>query len=481
MLTIYQYYSRFRYTLEGVHLRIFDERVAPKSGRPLTLDELGKKEGVTRERIRQLENPVRNHFVSGLGDCNLEAIHRHLSQSFDAAIPVSKKDFLTTAGWPFFPRDDLGLAGAFVEALNLGEVRDDYIFPKSFGDFSKSAVARFVKENAVEAANVANSLSEFQSWLSNEHWGNTLASIIDAKSIAKAAGLRPQSAPNQIVSYLRARPEEPFSLDALISILGFQDKNRNGIATQLAKTEISRSPEGGYVYFPSGKARRLSTSQLIQEFLSSKQNQTATLEEVSKYLQTKRNLKDGSLRAACNKLPLQTKDGVVSITDAARKVTKSPFLTSGMFFLPEANVWRLRLKVTNDHLRGLGARLPTALVSALRLTGGKTSFLISPPGMRGFCNWNSQSLSFSTLRLSLLDVSAEVGDSVFLDFDKSRELAVSKCGPLTAPPGLTLIKQYAGLDESYEDDGLVGVLGLRDHGLTLEELLRQRDELHLLF
>ena len=59
--------NRFRETLAGKELDIFDQRMIAEE--PLTLQELGDKFGVTRERVRQLESRVAGRLRTFLREC----------------------------------------------------------------------------------------------------------------------------------------------------------------------------------------------------------------------------------------------------------------------------------------------------------------------------------------------------------------------------------------------------------------------------
>ncbi len=58
--------ERFRDTLEGRDLEIFNERMLAEE--PLTLVELGERYGVSRERVRQLEERIRSRLRDFLVD-----------------------------------------------------------------------------------------------------------------------------------------------------------------------------------------------------------------------------------------------------------------------------------------------------------------------------------------------------------------------------------------------------------------------------
>ena len=482
MTSVYQFYARFRYKLEGLPLRIFDLRTVARFEEPMTLDAIGRKEGLTRERIRQVEKSIRDNFEIGLRTCELDQVKRLLSQSQESVTPIAAEDFLRAAGWPYIPRDEHQLATSLVSALGLGEVRCGKVFAGSIEEFCKLAVRKYHEEKTDTESASQLELSAFERFLEEELWGPELISNLDLKQILKdSVPLKRDGATAQIRNFLIERPGEAHSLDSLIATLNLEKNSKRGLAGALANTDISRSLDGGYVFLPGQKQTYVSTSELISEFLQSRPDQSASFGEVVAFMETRRTLTKSSLRAACGRLPFQLIEGKVSFATTPRKVRKSPFLTKNLFYDPNTEVWRLRVSVGDNELRGLPVKLPNALVTVLRLAGGKNPFRVLPLNVEGTANWNSKQLVFSTLRPHLLEVSAVLGDTVFLEFDTSHVLTISRCGPISREPGVRRVMAYAGFDRDEHEDVLVQALGLKTLGLSLEELLRKRGELHLLF
>lgn len=481
MLSVYQYYSRFRYKLEGLQLSIFDNRILPRHEPALTLEALGQREALTRERIRQIERPVREQFDEGLKTCNTDSLRRLLDKSKETASPVPVEDFLRAAGWPFIPSGEDELPNSIASFLELGEVRGRHVFAGSFHEFCKIAANQY-REHKQVSPETEIDWKDFETFLVDDLWGPGLTSVLDLREVRKASGAgKPLGATQQIRKYLMERPGQSYSLESLITKLNLGSASKRGLASALAGSEISRGLDGGYVYFPGQKQELTSTKDLISKFLISKPNQSASFEEVFEYVRSARPLSRPAIKAACKKFPIQTVNGTVSFTDAGRKVRKSPFHTKGLFFDPHKNVWRLRLQIGEEALRGLPVRLPVALVSSLRLGGGKNTFTVLPLNLEGSANWNSVQLMFSSLRRSLLELSVKPGETVFLEFDDSRKLTISRCKPLTSKPGLGRVKEYAGFEVDEDDGTIVQAFGLKTLGLTLEEALRGRGELDLLF
>lgn len=167
-----------------------------------------------------------------------------------------------------------------------------------------------------------------------------------------------------------------------------------------------------------------------------------------------------SVIAYASSLPFTTVDGLVDLaTPRATAVRKSPFDTKRLFRHP--NGWVLRFAISADHERGSGSPLPSALISTLGLKFGEPKFL---PGRYGDQRvaWSSSQATLGSIKRIVDGDELKAGDTCLAMFGDDGTFDIQQVS-VTDVVGLKRAFQLAGLrppQEETRSEGLAIAIGL---------------------
>ncbi|SIJ89622.1 RNA polymerase factor sigma-32 [Mycobacteroides abscessus subsp. bolletii] len=136
----------------------------------------------------------------------------------------------------------------------------------------------------------------------------------------------------------------------------------------------------------------------------------ARLDDVVEHITGRYSVSASSVIAYSAAAPFTTKDGIVQL-GGERTVRKPPRQTRRLFRRPDA--WVYRVRITTDHLRGSGSVAPMAITTILGLNEGQTKQLESPLGPQAIA-WTGIQPQFGTIRRFLMDGDVAAGTEAFL-------------------------------------------------------------------
>lgn len=171
----------------------------------------------------------------------------------------------------------------------------------------------------------------------------------------------------------------------------------------------------------------------------------ARLEDVIEYITSRYSVSGSSVIAYASAAPFATKDGIVRL-GGERTARKAPRLTRRLFRRNDG--WAYRVRITTDHLRGSGSAAPIAIATILDLGEGETLQLDSTSGPQTVA-WTGIQPMIGTLRRFLLDDDIAAGTDAFLVIHDDRSFSFEQANELVNDPisdALTLIGARATSD-----------------------------------
>ncbi|WP_159105351.1 sigma factor-like helix-turn-helix DNA-binding protein [Rhodococcus ruber] len=462
---------------------------------PLTLDAIGSKLRVTRERVRQVESKARSALLAELGDADggplaslVEAAQRTIHDvlplaAFLEEIPSLKNtvDTVQQPAWRVLDRlddsyeiEDGWCASPTVEAARTATATQIEEFVDSYG-VAPLASLDFIDIEPEERkrAITAEWLAYCGYLIDGGHVFTRIQSVQDyAASILSVAG-------------------SPLSSDDIVARFAVERSVRslrNALAKDDRFTRVDRDRWGLSEW---GLDTYSDIRSLIREELANSGGRVA-LDPLVEKITSNYSVSPSSVVAYASSAPFGTDDGMVQLASSPREVRKTPYQTRRMFRRPKG--WSIRVKVTKDHLRGSGSVAPTAVAAILDLQPGQTLQLDSPLGPQ-MVAWTGIQPSFGTIRRFLLDRDIAAGADVFLIINDDRTFAVEEARepigePLTdalaligAAPQSTPSDSYKTLCAAIgipESSGIASLIGTyRERGDTdiSELLLTSRDTL----
>jgi hypothetical protein len=469
----------------GVHLAALDDRQRMiflgrhVGGRRVTLDQLGERLGVTRERVRQIELRVREATSSWL--------ERDEGLAFRAAAVrsrigvLSHVELLASVPGLLDPVDDDGTTAlAVLDAVDDGFEGDgDWFAVPSLGGARSETEVRFAdladQHGGASHSDVLASFAEWTAlsekrvveWMTalghvriGDVWARTRRASIGDLTVAL---LSVEGAPRSI-EWIEAAFEgerEPRSI-------------RNALANDDRLIRVGRGDWGlvewgGEVY----------TS--IKDAIAAEVERSdgaVALDALLEDLPERLSVAASSVRGYAAGWPFVTRAGVVRFAERRAAVRKRPGLTKNLYFLDDERV-AFRLEVTAEHLRGSGTVLSSGVALALGLAPGERKRWHGDDwGVT--VTWEGTQPQMGTIRAALATIDSAGGDVVRLDFaeDRVTVTAVEDSGDVTALTGVSAEDDRAlaiavGLDRSASASDVLFRLEERGEA-DLAALLRDR-------
>jgi len=161
-------------------------------------------------------------------------------------------------------------------------------------------------------------------------------------------------------------------------------------------------------------------------------------------LTTQFTVADSSVRAYAQAHPFETQQGKVRRRETHAVPAANPSSTRRLYRLDQG--WALRLQLTEDHARGSGSVIPTALAVIVGLSPGDSLSIPSPDGTQSVY-WTGIQPSLGSIRRLLDDFGPSDGGWAFAVFDDSGwfSLAPVCTGGRT---GLALALALVGMPEA---------------------------------
>lgn len=471
------------------HIRRLGEReqdlIASRiaSRHPETLDTLGNRWGVSRERIRQRESTIK---ASMLGWLVPDSELGYRAAALRSAIsPVAHLDDVI-AGIP-------SLGGTVIDGAVDAWFLLDAIDSGFDSDGSWMASPGIETARASTVLQLEAVASEHQAFSFDDAW----------EQLAEWSGLAPARLRDWLEfigckpiegGYLIARPSHysvPDQAAGYLSLAGRRtsaeeilaavapDKSlgtlKNGLGSDSRFVRVDRSE---WELASWGGAAYSGIKQKIREAIDANDGAVA-LEELLAEITTSFSVSENSVRTFAAGWPFETQKGIVRLVTGPKAPTKSPSRTRGVF-VDDSGV-RFRIVVNSEHLRGSGSPLPVGLMTALGFTTGEVRDFSGPTGHIRI-SWNQGQPLLSSIRSVLLALDAAADDALFLRFDGADGFDAWVAEAPDDSDGATVAALIGARAASVSIEQVATAVGLPagTHGSSVLEHIEARNEPELL-
>ena len=398
------------------------------ANQPETLDELGQRFGVTRERVRQIESVARADLVGLLEtDGMLDLVSAAARELVGTVLPLA--DLIE-----FMPA-----LGRIVEAAGLPAWRvldrldDAYEIEDGWCASPTIAAAQMVTQTKLyELANQHGvvRIEDLDPLNPNQPQDTGRQSLRDwlAYSGYVIHGgyvfTRTQSVGDRAASILSATGAPMASQDILdrFDVERTLSSLKNALASDDRFERVDRDrwalAEWGLESYSGVRAK-------VREEVERGGGQV-DLDTVVERITGQYSVTASSVVAYASAPPFETRDGVVRLASPGRgDASKSPARTRRLYRRDGA--WLYRVKVTRDHLRGSGSPAPIAIAGILGLQYGLTCQLTSALGPQSI-SWTAIQPAFGTIRRFLVAADLAIDCEIFLVIGDDGSFSVEPVG-----------------------------------------------------
>jgi hypothetical protein len=411
---------------------------------PVTLDQLGQRLSVTRERVRQIEGKARGTMLSFISEegplaavaeaaRNLIGTIRPLDDVL-ALIPALGREVAAVGqpAWRVLDRLDDAYeiedgwcvvptmtAAITITHTQLQERADQY------------GVLRLDDLDLVQTSQPDRLKELTGAWLT--HCGY----IVDGDFV-----LTRTTSVGDYGAAVLAIDGSPLSTQEILDRFVFERsagslRNAMGIDGRFERVDRDR-----WALTEWGMERYGGIRSVIRELVA-RGSGRARLSDVVEYITERYSVTGSSVVAYAGAPPFMTKDGTVQLASADHGARKPPERTRRIF--RRAGAWAYRVRITTEHLRGSGSVAPMAIATILELDSGETRQLESDLGPQAIA-WTSLQPSFGTIRRFLMadDIAADtevflvIHDNGAFSFEQTRDLVdnplVDALSLVGAPP-----------------------------------------------
>ncbi|MEV4277699.1 sigma factor-like helix-turn-helix DNA-binding protein [Actinoplanes xinjiangensis] len=414
------------------HLILRDRFLAPT---PKTLQDLGTDLGVTRERARQIEKSLKDllvrtfHYGTAIG--NLLASMRVEIRPI-AALPrlINRHPELDR----IVPGIDVPLWLVLDRLDDYFEVTDGWAAAPTVAaarEQTQGLVEDFASEHGVIdveqlSESVGMPITELHEWLAWCGYVSYEGRIL----------IRTRSAGDHAAAIL-AIEGQPLSIEDIHSRMD-GGRTLRTVANALGEdSRFIRTDRSSWALQDWNLEEYKGLRQEIGREIGSAGGEIA-LADLIQLITSRFDVSPASIQTYAAGGDFEINRGMVRRRTQAQSKRKTPADTRRMF--RQGDHWRLRITVSNDHLRGSGFPVPTGVATLLGCDLGDVVELGSRLGNQPI-RWTGTQPSCGTIKRFLEVLEAKEGDSVFLEFGPDRTFDVT-----TMPhSGLTPIEQAVAL------------------------------------
>ncbi|SCF41537.1 Sigma-70, region 4 [Micromonospora purpureochromogenes] len=413
--------------LDERQLRILRDRFLGTT--PRKLADLATEFDVSRERVRQIEAKLKEllartfHFGTSIG--NLLASLRVEIQ------PVAALDRLITLH-PDLARDvpgvDVPLWLVLDRLDDYFEVTDGWAAApdvSSAREQTRTLLEDFASEHGVvdlEAVTAATSLpkNELLAWLS---WCGYV--LHNNQILTRTRSL------NDHAAGLLAATGEPLHIDQLQAQMG-RDNSIRSLANQLADDErFVRTDRATWGLASWEVEEYTSIRQQIGLELAAAGGQVA-IGQLVESITSRFDVSPSSVQAYAGNGDYEIVQGLVRRRESPAAPRKAPTATRRLF--RHDDVWKLRITITRDHLRGSGFPVPSGLANLVGCAQGEVVELESDLGTQSV-RWTGLQPASGTIKRFLDQLEAREGQNAFLEFAPYGRFSVSLQAPVGPEAG----------------------------------------------
>ncbi|PPF57224.1 hypothetical protein C5C55_07810 [Rathayibacter sp. AY1C2] len=406
----------------GVHLSELDDRQRVillerhTAGRRATLDVLGERFGVTRERVRQLEVRLRAALPLWLERDQALAFRASAVRARIGAL--SHLDGLSDVPGLLDEIDDDGTSAlAVLDAVDDGFEGDGAWFAApSLGAARAETAVRFADlVDPHGGATHAEVLASFAEWtsLSEKRVVEWMAMLGHVRIGDVWTSSRRRSIGDLAVVLLSSEGE-PRSVDWIEAAFEGEREVRSIRNALAADARLVRVGRDDWALAEWGGEAYTSIKDAIAAEVRRNDGAVA-LDALLEDLPERFSISANSIRTYAGGWPFVVQAGVVRFAERRAVVRTKPGMTRNLYFLDEGRI-AFRIDVTGEHLRGSGTMLSSGVALALGVAPGETRQW-SGDGWGLTITWARTQPMMSTLRAGLATIDSAAGDSVRLVFD----------------------------------------------------------------
>lgn len=387
--------------MEILRLRVFADV-------PLTLDDLGARFGLTRERIRQIERRIVAQLQTSPALTAVRALASHALGNEHIVAPLATMLGESPALTQRVVRVEQPLWRVLDRIDDSFEVLDGWWCRGSVK--SAAALTRSALQAAAEEvrALLVDDLPMLKGFPWSTDWVRYCGvHVHEGYALLASSGIADRAA------VTLENEGSPLSGEDIASRLG-SDRSARSVKNALASDErFVRVDRNSWALAAWGLATYQSIRQLIADEVSA-HGGSVRLSKLVAGITARYSVSPTSVMGYASAPPFTTVEGFVEMASVSRATPrKSPYDTRRLFRL--ADGWALRFTINAEHARGSGSVLPSGLITALGMEYGNVKFLSCRLGDQRI-GWNGPQLAMGSIkRLVDADILA-VGDICFAVF-----------------------------------------------------------------
>lgn len=444
--------------LTALQMRIFAEE-------PVTLDQVGKLFGVTRERVRQMQKKA-------LGDVT-DFLHNDYSLVRDVCQAVrSRIDVVCSLEQLLEAFPALGKTVRCVDAPawrvidqldDEFDIRDGWAAVPSVADVVASTHevvdmdARLAGYATLEVVARDLHLDEEGSAAQLARWLAYAGCVV----VGGAVALAPLSIPDALRIVL-SEAGEPLSMDQIMEQLPI-DRAPTSVRNVLAVDErFVRTNRDEFGLVEWGVEEYSGIRDMIQRALDESGGEVL-LDGLVDQLTQRFSVAEASVRAYAQGHPFMVRDGIVSVRDSTvGGASKRPTSTRRVY--RGRGEWLLRWQLTDDHARGSGYAMPSPLAVAIGLQPGQSLDLESPVDTQSLY-WTGLQPAIGSVRRLMERDGLQPGSWIFVSIADDGFFQLRKMADISTLTGLSRALALVGRESTPTAEAravLATALGIQD-------------------
>lgn len=411
--------------LEIIKLRLLSEA-------PMTLEDLGRKFGVTRERVRQVEGKARGALLTAVSELEgLADVAESIASSTGTIRPLSDLINAYPALAETVPNADQPAWRVLDQLDDAYEIVDGWRVAPSMAAaeaatlalITESAdaygVARISDLNVVTVGPATDADQAAREWLARCGY------VLDGGFVLRHTG-----SVGDYGAAVLSIVGTPMTAQAIVERFAFErtaGSLRNAMSQDERFERVDRELWGLKEW---GLGSYGGIRSVIREHLAANGGEVS-LENLVETITGRYSVSASSVIAYANAAPFETVGGTVRTMRAGRTAEKPPERTRRLF--RHADGWAYRITVSSDHLRGSGFVAPKAMAHELNLGVGDSIQLESRLGPQVVA-WTGIQPSFGSIRRFLLDADIEANTDAFLSISDNRVFDFAPADAVTGEP-----------------------------------------------
>jgi hypothetical protein len=408
-------------------LMVLRNRVLPVPA-TATLEELGQRAGVTRERIRQLETRLHERLVARLAEAVFDSIRRRaetLRETLGSAVPASTLEWIDPELFPSFQGGNdesavtrevmLWVAGPY-------ELRDEWlVLDRTLREKSKQALNRAVSNNLfLVAADASTALSSLG--IVERHHSQWIDELGGFRKVDQGWVVFSGSLVEKCINWIRYR-QAPVPVTELAVVTGTESERslRNRLLDDRRLKRITRQGHIALREWQQFDEYTGVAEEIAQEI--ERLGGAASIEHLVNVISARYGVSPNSVRQyASAPMFIRGQDGKVRRRPLDQRLTIDADAadSAGCYFIDGA--WSLRCEVTLDTLRGSGRPVPVGFAAAVGCQPGERIKFCSDSG-DVVLSWPETAASgpnLGSVRTHAEAEEATIGDHLFICLSDGR-------------------------------------------------------------